>query len=81
MEFKVFHGDRCVFSRGVGRECIRLCTWVDDILALGGEPALDLFKLELEKVYELKEQKGRRLSYLSIDILRDPLLKFVYSNK
>ena len=33
---------------------------------------MGLFKLELEKVYELKEQKGRRLSYLSMDILRDP---------
>ncbi len=72
MGFTVFHGDRCVFSRGVGKECIRLCTWVDDILALGRDYALDLFKLELEKVYELKEQKGRRLSYLSMDILRDP---------
>ena len=70
MGFERFRGDRCVFQRGRGTERVRLVVWVDDILASGQTAALDKFEKELKSKYDISSHKGRNISYLGLDIVK-----------
>ena len=70
--FQVSSGDKCCYTRGSGNDLIILGTHVDDILAVAQKPALDNFKSEIQKEYDINIQEGYKHSYIGLDINQNP---------
>ena len=62
--------DPCVFRKGAGASMVRLVLWVDDILGSGRNKELDAFEVDFIKHYKFTSHKGKSISYLALDILR-----------
>jgi hypothetical protein len=70
--FHVISADKCCFIRGENDAQIILVSHVDDLLIIGKQPALIKFKREIEGIYNINIQEGKKHSYLGMDIQQCP---------
>ena len=70
--FHVISADKCCFIRGENDAQVIIASHVDDLLIIGKPPALTKFKREIESVYNINIQEGKKHSYLGMDIQQCP---------
>ena len=70
--FHVISADKCCFIRGEGDIQVILASHVDDLLIIGKQPALAKFKRDIEAIYNINIQEGKKHSYLGMDIQQCP---------
>ena len=69
--FQVTDADKCAFTRGAGDNMLLLCSHVDDLLVVGKKDALDKFKAEITKEYDINIELGYKHSYIGLDIKKN----------
>jgi Reverse transcriptase (RNA-dependent DNA polymerase) len=66
--FRTFSGDRCMFIKDFGDQCLLVVAHVDDLLATGPQRPLEQFIADIQKIYKMTIQEGMKHSYLGLDI-------------
>jgi hypothetical protein len=69
--FQVTDTDKCCFTRGTGDDMLILCSHVDDLLIIGKMSALNKFKAEISKEYDINIEMGYKHSYIGLDIRKN----------
>ena len=73
--FQVTDADKCCFTRGCifffFDDMLLLCSHVDDLLVVGKKNALDKFKTEISKEYDINIELGYKHSYIGLDIKKN----------
>ena len=71
LKFQVTDADKCCFTRGSGQHQLILCSHVDDLLVIGKLAALELFKTQISKEYDINIESGYKHSYIGLDIRKN----------
>jgi hypothetical protein len=79
LEMRQLRGDKCAFIRGTGANKLVVGTHVDDVLAMGSPEQLDVFEKEFQAKYVITKQKGNKLSYIGLDIMRLDDMSYIVS--